>query len=280
MTSRVCASVFLRPCCMSRTCHAAARFRHLAAYMAVVWIAARAVVEPTTHCVCLLPAEAKLDSAIASRAQQQRAAATAGQQQQQPLEAAPEEQQQQQTQTRPPQPSAGVSRAMALRRLHWKNSVVGELLYYINIAKVGGCGLLMWGFLCTAAVAAAAAAAQTRQLYNADECRPACCVFCCSPYQTSVLVSLLTGGSLRGAALRSTRMASMPLHGLNTAVAARRHLPCFMLLCRRAASTSCHPPGSRCSALPSSGCSDRDGALLPAGWDCPYNGVHSACRLL
>jgi uncharacterized membrane protein YgcG len=31
----------------------------------------------------------------------------------------------------------GFSRAMALRRLHWKNSPLAELLYYINIAKTG-----------------------------------------------------------------------------------------------------------------------------------------------
>ena len=26
---------------------------------------------------------------------------------------------------------------MALRRLHWKNSLLGELLYLVNIAKTG-----------------------------------------------------------------------------------------------------------------------------------------------
>jgi len=29
------------------------------------------------------------------------------------------------------------SRAMALRRLHWKNSLLGELLYLVNVSKVG-----------------------------------------------------------------------------------------------------------------------------------------------
>lgn len=28
------------------------------------------------------------------------------------------------------------SRAMALRRLHWKNSLLGELLYLVNVSKV------------------------------------------------------------------------------------------------------------------------------------------------
>ena len=28
------------------------------------------------------------------------------------------------------------SKAMAFRRLHWKNNLLGELLYYINISKV------------------------------------------------------------------------------------------------------------------------------------------------
>jgi hypothetical protein len=32
---------------------------------------------------------------------------------------------------------AAFSRAMALRRLHWKNTLLGEVLYLINIAKVG-----------------------------------------------------------------------------------------------------------------------------------------------
>jgi hypothetical protein len=31
----------------------------------------------------------------------------------------------------------GFSKAMALRRLHWRNSLLGELLYTINVAKVG-----------------------------------------------------------------------------------------------------------------------------------------------
>ncbi|KAI8476199.1 MAG: hypothetical protein J3K34DRAFT_365238 [Monoraphidium minutum] len=31
----------------------------------------------------------------------------------------------------------GFSRAMALRRLHWKNSLLGEVLYLINVAKTG-----------------------------------------------------------------------------------------------------------------------------------------------
>ncbi|KIY98011.1 hypothetical protein MNEG_9954 [Monoraphidium neglectum] len=31
----------------------------------------------------------------------------------------------------------GFSRAMALRRLHWRNSLLGEILYAINIAKTG-----------------------------------------------------------------------------------------------------------------------------------------------
>eukprot|EP00775_Hariotina_reticulata_P006989 gene6989-7203_t len=31
----------------------------------------------------------------------------------------------------------GFSRAMALRRLHWKNSLLGELLYALNVAKTG-----------------------------------------------------------------------------------------------------------------------------------------------
>jgi hypothetical protein len=30
----------------------------------------------------------------------------------------------------------GFSRAMALRRLHWRNSLLGELLYAVNVAKV------------------------------------------------------------------------------------------------------------------------------------------------
>eukprot|EP00882_Tetradesmus_deserticola_P030454 GHRQ01034203.1.p3 GENE.GHRQ01034203.1~~GHRQ01034203.1.p3 ORF type:complete len:130 (+),score=39.84 GHRQ01034203.1:250-639(+) len=30
----------------------------------------------------------------------------------------------------------GCSRAMALRRLHWRNSLLGELLYMVNVAKV------------------------------------------------------------------------------------------------------------------------------------------------
>lgn len=30
----------------------------------------------------------------------------------------------------------GFSRAMALRRLHWKNSLLGELLYLVNVSKV------------------------------------------------------------------------------------------------------------------------------------------------
>jgi hypothetical protein len=36
----------------------------------------------------------------------------------------------------------GFSKAMTLRRLHWRNSLLGELLYTINVAKVGvwACG--------------------------------------------------------------------------------------------------------------------------------------------
>jgi hypothetical protein len=30
----------------------------------------------------------------------------------------------------------GFSKAMALRRLHWRNSLLGELLYAVNVAKV------------------------------------------------------------------------------------------------------------------------------------------------
>jgi hypothetical protein len=37
---------------------------------------------------------------------------------------------------------ASFSRAMALRRLHWKNSPLAELLYYVNIAKTGRVHLL------------------------------------------------------------------------------------------------------------------------------------------
>ncbi|KAF6255496.1 hypothetical protein COO60DRAFT_1285797 [Scenedesmus sp. NREL 46B-D3] len=36
----------------------------------------------------------------------------------------------------------GCSRAMALRRLHWRNSLLGELLYIINVAKTGRVHLL------------------------------------------------------------------------------------------------------------------------------------------
>jgi hypothetical protein len=32
----------------------------------------------------------------------------------------------------------GFSKAMTLRRLHWRNSLLGELLYTINVAKVRG----------------------------------------------------------------------------------------------------------------------------------------------
>jgi hypothetical protein len=34
----------------------------------------------------------------------------------------------------PSQPA--FSRTMAFRRLHWKNSLLGEVLYYVNISKV------------------------------------------------------------------------------------------------------------------------------------------------
>ena len=36
----------------------------------------------------------------------------------------------------------GFSRAMALRRLHWKNSLLGEALYLVNVAKTGRVHLL------------------------------------------------------------------------------------------------------------------------------------------
>ncbi|WIA13460.1 hypothetical protein OEZ85_007040 [Tetradesmus obliquus] len=36
----------------------------------------------------------------------------------------------------------GFSRAMALRRLHWRNSLLGELLYAVNVAKTGRVHLL------------------------------------------------------------------------------------------------------------------------------------------
>lgn len=34
----------------------------------------------------------------------------------------------------------GFSRAMALRRLHWRNSPLAELLYAVNLYKVRGRG--------------------------------------------------------------------------------------------------------------------------------------------
>jgi hypothetical protein len=55
--------------------------------------------------VCVLCAEAKVDAGLASRA-------TSG-------------------------AVRTFSRAMALRRLHWKNSLLGELLYLVNVSKVG-----------------------------------------------------------------------------------------------------------------------------------------------
>lgn len=39
----------------------------------------------------------------------------------------------------------GFSRAMALRRLHWKNSLLGELLYLVNVSKVRGVVRGGWG---------------------------------------------------------------------------------------------------------------------------------------
>eukprot|EP00879_Flechtneria_rotunda_P031624 GHRR01034565.1.p3 GENE.GHRR01034565.1~~GHRR01034565.1.p3 ORF type:complete len:108 (+),score=11.67 GHRR01034565.1:383-706(+) len=36
----------------------------------------------------------------------------------------------------------GFSRAMALRRLHWKNNLLGEVLYIINVVKTGRVHLL------------------------------------------------------------------------------------------------------------------------------------------
>jgi hypothetical protein len=53
---------------------------------------------------CCMSAEAKVDAGLASRA-------TAG-------------------------AVSSFSRAMALRRLHWKNSLLGELLYLVNVSKV------------------------------------------------------------------------------------------------------------------------------------------------
>jgi hypothetical protein len=35
-----------------------------------------------------------------------------------------------------PTQEATFSKAMALRRLHWKNSFMGEVLYYVNLIKV------------------------------------------------------------------------------------------------------------------------------------------------
>ena len=35
------------------------------------------------------------------------------------------------------------SRAMTLRRLHWRNSLLGELLYIVNVSKVSRCGSLL-----------------------------------------------------------------------------------------------------------------------------------------
>lgn len=34
---------------------------------------------------------------------------------------------------------------MALRRLHWKNSLLGELLYLVNVSKVRGVVRGGWG---------------------------------------------------------------------------------------------------------------------------------------
>lgn len=60
--------------------------------------------QPPIHNVCGCCAEAKVDAGLAARA-------TGGAVQ-------------------------GFSRAMALRRLHWRNSLLGELLYAVNVAKV------------------------------------------------------------------------------------------------------------------------------------------------
>jgi hypothetical protein len=62
---------------------------------------------------CCVPTEAKVDAGLASRA-------TSG-------------------------GVTGFSRAMALRRLHWKNSLLGELLYLVNVSKVRRRGGVDWG---------------------------------------------------------------------------------------------------------------------------------------